>query len=70
MEEIEDLMAYWPRYGLQRHAGLLDADAIARAVVMAVTAPAGVVLNTIEVQPEAPQGDDRPAQAIERPEGV
>jgi hypothetical protein len=63
-------MAYWPRYGLQRHAGLLDADAIARAVVMAVTAPVGVVLNTIEVQPEAPQGDDSPAQAIERPEGT
>lgn len=70
MEEIEDLMAYWPRYGLQRHGGLLDASDIARAVVTAVTAPPGVVLNTIEVQPEAPQGDDQPAQAIERPEGV
>jgi NADP-dependent 3-hydroxy acid dehydrogenase YdfG len=70
MEEIEDLMAYWPRFGLQRHTGLLDTDAIARAVVMAVTAPPGVVLNIIEVQPEAPKGDDRPAQAIERPEGI
>jgi NADP-dependent 3-hydroxy acid dehydrogenase YdfG len=70
MEDIEDLLAYWPRFGLQRHAGVLEPDAIARAVVTAVTAPPGVVIDTIEVQPESPVGDDRTAQAIERPDGA
>jgi NADP-dependent 3-hydroxy acid dehydrogenase YdfG len=70
IEEIEELMAYWPRFGLQRHAGLLEPDAIARAVVSVVTAPPGVVIDTIEVQPEAPMGDAGPAQVIERPESV
>ncbi|MGH9033514.1 MAG: SDR family NAD(P)-dependent oxidoreductase [Acidimicrobiia bacterium] len=53
--QLEDLMTFWPRYGLQRHAGVLDAAAVARAVVFAVTAPAGMHLDTIEVQPEAPR---------------
>lgn len=70
MESIEDLMAYWPRFGLQRHAGMLQAEDIARAVVVAVTAPAGVLIDTIEVQPEAPVGDDRLAQIVERPAGA
>lgn len=70
MEEIEDLMGYWPRFGLQRHAGYLEPAAIARAVVTAVTAPPGVVVDTIEVQPEAPMGDEEPAPAIEHPEGL
>jgi len=68
MDELEDLMAYWPRFGLSRHAGLLEPDAIARAVVTAVTAPPGVVVDTIEVQPEAPVGDDSPAGIVERPD--
>jgi NADP-dependent 3-hydroxy acid dehydrogenase YdfG len=67
IEEIEDLMGYWPRFGLQRHGGYLEPDAIARAVVTAVTAPAGVVVDTIEVQPEAPVGDATPAAIVERP---
>ena len=66
MDDIEDLLGYWPRFGLQRHNGLLDASAVAHAVVTAVTAPAGVHFDTIEVQPEAPV-DGGPAQAIERP---
>ena len=70
MDVIEDLMAYWPRFGLQRHAGVLEPDAVARAVVAAVTAPAGVHVDTIEVQPEAPIGDAGPARIIEGPPGV
>jgi NAD(P)-dependent dehydrogenase (short-subunit alcohol dehydrogenase family) len=66
-EDLEDLMGYWPRFGLQRHAGVLDASAVARAVVTAVTAPAGVHFDTIEIQPEAPLGDSGSAQAFERP---
>jgi len=68
MDELEDLMAYWPRFGLQRHAGVLDPGAIAAAVVAAVTAPPGVLIDTIEVQPEAPMGDEAPAHIVERPD--
>ena len=67
MDELEDLMTYWPRFGLQRHPGMLDPSAVARAVVTAVTAPPGVLVDTIEVQPEAPVGDAGPATIIERP---
>ena len=61
-------MGYWPRFGLQRHDGYLDPAAIAHAVVTAVTAPPGVLVDTIEVQPEAPMGDEAPAHVIERPD--
>jgi NAD(P)-dependent dehydrogenase (short-subunit alcohol dehydrogenase family) len=67
VDDLADLMGYWPRFGLQRHAGVLDASAVARAVVTAVTAPAGVHFDTIEVQPEAPVGDDSPATIFEPP---
>jgi NAD(P)-dependent dehydrogenase (short-subunit alcohol dehydrogenase family) len=67
MEELEDLMAYWPRFGLQRHAGMLEPSAVARAVATAVTTPPGVLVDTIEVQPEAPVGDVGPARIIDRP---
>jgi NADP-dependent 3-hydroxy acid dehydrogenase YdfG len=53
-DEVDELMQYWPRYGLQRHPGYLQADDVARAVLTAVTAPPGVHVDTIEVQPEAP----------------
>jgi len=66
-EEVGELLSYWPRYGLQRHNGMLAAEDVARAVVTAVTAPPGVVVDTLEVQPEAPVDDDRTAQAVERP---
>jgi NADP-dependent 3-hydroxy acid dehydrogenase YdfG len=52
--EVEELMQYWPRYGLQRHGRYLRAGDVARAVVTAVTAPQGVHVDSIEVQPEAP----------------
>jgi NAD(P)-dependent dehydrogenase (short-subunit alcohol dehydrogenase family) len=53
-DELQELMEYWPRYGLQRHLGVLTPEDVARAVITAVTAPAGVHVDTIEVQPEAP----------------
>jgi NAD(P)-dependent dehydrogenase (short-subunit alcohol dehydrogenase family) len=67
-DEIEQLMQYWPRFGLQRHGGVLAPEDVARAVVAAVTAPAGVHVDTIEVQPEAPTDDLGPAKPFERPE--
>lgn len=56
-EQIVDLLAYWNRFGLQRHGGVMPAEAVARAVVLAVTTPPGVHLDTLEVQPEAPMRD-------------
>jgi len=67
MDDLDDLMAYWPRFGLQRHAGYLDPSAVAHAVTTAVTAPRGVLIDTIEVQPEAPVGETGAAVIIERP---
>jgi NADP-dependent 3-hydroxy acid dehydrogenase YdfG len=49
-------MAYWPRYGVQRHFNTLRPEDIARAVVYAVTSPPGVHIDVVEVQPEAPTG--------------
>jgi NAD(P)-dependent dehydrogenase (short-subunit alcohol dehydrogenase family) len=68
-EILEELMPFWLRFGLSRHNGMLEPDAIAQAVITAVTAPPGVHFDTIEVQPQAPIGDDTPGQALERPEG-
>ncbi len=52
--KIEELVEYWQHWGLQRHLGTMPSDAVARAVVVAVTSPPGVIFDTIEVQPEAP----------------
>lgn len=52
---IPELIGIWRHYGLQRHGGVMPGEAVARAVVFAVTTPAGVRMDTIEVQPEAPK---------------
>ncbi|MBM3671738.1 MAG: SDR family NAD(P)-dependent oxidoreductase [Actinobacteria bacterium] len=67
MDELEDLMTYWSRFGFGRHNHILEPVHVAQAAVTAVTAPPGVHLDTIEVQPHAPVGDSGPAQALERP---
>lgn len=54
MDVLTDLLEYWPRYGLQRHGGILDAVDVAQAVVTVVTARPGVHYDTLEIQPEAP----------------
>ena len=56
-ETTAELIGYWPKFGLQRHLAFMPAEAVARAVVMAVTTPAGVYFDTLEVQPEAPIQD-------------
>lgn len=66
-DEVRELMTYWPRYGLQRHLATLEPAAVARAVVTAVTAPPGVHIDTIEVQPEAPVAVEEPASEPEPP---
>lgn len=55
-EHIKALLERWQHYGLQRNSGVMTADAVARAVVVAVTTPPGVRLDLIEVQPEASHG--------------
>jgi len=52
--KIPALLEYWQRFGLQRHPAMMPGEAVARAVVLAVTTDPGVILDTIEVQPEAP----------------
>ena len=59
-------MGYWPRFGLQRHSGYLDPTR-SRSSITAVTAPPGVLVDTIEVQPEAPMGDEAPANILGAP---
>ena len=56
-EKIEELVGYWQHFGLQRHLSAMPVDAVARAVVVAVTSPPGIHYHTIELQPEAPRGD-------------
>lgn len=61
-QEFADVMARWPRFGIQRHFGVMNPEDVARAVVLAVTTRPGVHLDTIEVQPEAPpEGPGQPA---------
>jgi NADP-dependent 3-hydroxy acid dehydrogenase YdfG len=56
-EQIRRLMETWPHFGIQRHMNTLDPADVARAVVHAVTAPAGVNVDLVEVQPEPPLAD-------------
>jgi NADP-dependent 3-hydroxy acid dehydrogenase YdfG len=48
------VLAEWVRWGLARHGSFLKPDAIAAAVLNAVSAPRGVHLSVLELQPEAP----------------
>jgi NADP-dependent 3-hydroxy acid dehydrogenase YdfG len=50
----EAVLADWARWGLARHAGFLRAADVAAAVAAVVSAPRGVHLTLVEVQPEAP----------------
>ncbi|MCZ7525506.1 MAG: SDR family oxidoreductase [Acidimicrobiia bacterium] len=65
-EQVEELLGYWLRFGLQRHAGVMEPTSVARAVVVALTTPEGVHLDTVEVQPEAP-AELRAAEPLPRP---
>jgi hypothetical protein len=47
----------WPRFGLLRHAALMEPVQVARAIVTTLTAPRGMQLNLVTVDPEAPSGN-------------
>jgi len=51
---IKRVLASWKHWGVQRHHRYLPAQAIAAAVVHAVTAPAGTHFDLIQVNPEGP----------------
>lgn len=57
-EEFAALYASWERWGVQRHAGLLRPEHVASAVTSIVTAPPGMHLTLVEVQPVAPVRTD------------
>lgn len=56
---LEERTEYFRRFGLRdaRHYGsLMPAEEVAGAIVFAVTRPPGVVIDTIDMYPEAPLG--------------
>ena len=58
-EALEARTEYFRRFGLRdaRHYGsLMPAEEVARALIFAVTRPPGVVMDTIDMYPEAPMG--------------
>jgi NADP-dependent 3-hydroxy acid dehydrogenase YdfG len=61
LERAAEQFEYWRGFGLRdaRLLGaLLPAEAVARAVILAVTQPPGTWLDTVEIQPEAPIPDE------------
>jgi NADP-dependent 3-hydroxy acid dehydrogenase YdfG len=53
-EVMVQVLESWQRCGFLRHHDMLDGDQVAQAVVAAITAPRGVQLDVIQVNPEAP----------------
>lgn len=49
-----DLLESWIHWGLARHSSFLRPEAVASAILAAVSVPRGAHLSMIEVQPEAP----------------
>jgi len=53
-EEGAFVLNQWVKWGLARHGHFLQASAIAQAITTIVSAPRGVHLSSIDVNPEAP----------------
>lgn len=51
---LDSVLASWKDWGLMRHPGILQAGDVAAVVVQVVSAPRGVHLTLVEVEPEAP----------------
>jgi NADP-dependent 3-hydroxy acid dehydrogenase YdfG len=58
-DQVAFVLNQWVRFGLARHPHFLKAHALAEAIMTIVTAPRGVHLSLIEVNPEAPVEDSR-----------
>jgi NADP-dependent 3-hydroxy acid dehydrogenase YdfG len=57
-EEAAFVLNQWVRFGLARHPHFLKARALADAITTIVSAPRGVHLSALDVNPEAPVEDD------------
>ena len=55
--QAADVLTAWVRFGLARHPHFLKPAAIADAITTVVSAPRGVHLSLVEVNPEAPLTD-------------
>ncbi len=55
--DAADVLTAWVRFGLARHPHFLKPAAIADAITTIVSAPRGVHLSLVEVNPEAPLAD-------------
>jgi NADP-dependent 3-hydroxy acid dehydrogenase YdfG len=51
---LKPMLASWKRWGILRHDHFLKPDSIAAAVVAVATAPPGVHLDLVQVNPEGP----------------
>lgn len=56
-EEAAHVLTQWVKFGLARHPHFLKPTALADAITTVVSAPRGVHLNLVEVNPEAPIED-------------
>jgi NADP-dependent 3-hydroxy acid dehydrogenase YdfG len=56
-EAAAEVLNAWVRFGLARHPHFLKPTALAEAITTVVSAPRGVHLNLVEVNPEAPVED-------------
>lgn len=56
----EHFVRDWPRFGLQRHHETMQPEDVAAAIVHALTRPAHMQIEVIEVQPVAPNIDPTP----------
>lgn len=52
--KLDFTMREWMRWGVLRHGGFVEANAMAEAIVTIATAPRGMVWTLAEINPEAP----------------
>ena len=48
------MLNQWIRWGMARHGHFMKASAVGEAITTVVSAPRGVHLSLVEVNPEAP----------------
>ncbi len=65
-EVTRGVIEAWTTWGFTRHFNFLPPEGVAQAIVAAVALPRGVHATVVEVQPEAPLDPERP-EGIERP---
>ena len=64
--DAAEVLNGWVRFGLARHPHFLKPSALADAITTIVSAPRGVHLNLVEVNPEAPLPSEAPGERSDR----